>query len=108
MTMAVVALIGSIYISVRCHDWTWFARCGGLITLNGGVLATRRIIRLGVAQLFHDDHITDGGHFAPTPEEIESDKQDLLDIRAAKCAFCVIFVGTIICAFGDLLNRVFF
>jgi len=106
MIAAVVVVIISIFFSVRCHDWTWFARAGAVVTLIGGVLATRRIIRHGVAQLFIGKDIIDGGHSPPTPEEIESLRQDRLDRVAAICSFFVISAGTMIWAFGDLLNRV--
>jgi hypothetical protein len=105
MTGVVLAAIGSIMISVYYHDWTWFNRAGGVIVLLGGLLATRRIIRLGVKELFKADHTTSGGHIVPTPEEVESDRQDRLDIWAAKCAFWVVSAGTIIGAFDDLLGR---
>jgi hypothetical protein len=75
--------------------------------LIGGVLATRRIIRLGVEELFQTDHTIDGGHVVPTPEEKESESQDRRDIFATKSAFVIISVGTIIWAFGDLLGRAF-
>jgi hypothetical protein len=107
MIAAAVVVIISIFSSVRFHDWTWFGRAGAIVTLIGGVLATRRIIRHGVAQLFVEERdIIDGGHFAPTPEEIESLHQDRLDRVAAVCSFFVISAGTMIWAFGDLLNRV--
>ena len=76
------------------------------MTLLGGVLATRRIIRLGVDDIFEDDHTVDGGSVTPTPEEIESGRQARLDIVAAKLAFWFVSLGTIIWAFGDLVGGV--
>ena len=106
MVVASVVVVSSIYFSVRFHDWTWFGRAGGVVTLLGGMLATRRIIRSGVEELFQDSHTIDGGHAVPTPEEIEAERQDRLDIFAAKSSFWVISAGTIIWTFGDLLGCV--
>jgi len=107
MIAAVVVVIISIFSSVRFHDWTSFGRAGAIVTLIGGVLATRRIIRHGWAQLFVEEKdIISGGHAVPTPEEIESLHQDRLDRVAAVSSFFVISAGTMIWAFGDLLNRV--
>jgi len=107
MALVLIAAFTSIALSVRSHDWTWFGRGGGVITLLGGVLATRRIIRFGVEELFEDETVTDGGHVILTPEEIESVRQLRLDIRAAKLAFWVVSAGTLIWTFGDLLGRAF-
>ena len=76
------------------------------MTLLGGVLATRRVIRFGVDEIFEADHTVDGGTSTPTPEEIESARQDRLDIVAAKLAFWLVSLGTIIWAFGDLVGGV--
>jgi hypothetical protein len=102
---AVVVVIISIFFSVRFHDYNLFARFGAVVTQIGGLLATRRIIRHGLAQLLIGKDIIDFGHAIPTPEEIESLRQDRLDRVAAICSFFVIFGGTVIWAFGDLLLK---
>jgi hypothetical protein len=106
IALGVIAIIVSTIISCRFSDWTWFSRFGGIITLLGGVLATRRIIRLGVDEIFEDDHTIDGGGVVPTPEDIESSEQARRDIVAAKLAFWFVSLGTLIWAFGDLLSGV--
>lgn len=106
VSLGLAVIVGSLLISCRSSDWTWFSRFGGIVTLLGGVLATRRIIRLGVDDIFEDDHTVDGGSVTPTPEEIESGRQARLDIVAAKLAFWFVSLGTIIWAFGDLVGGV--
>ena len=76
------------------------------MTLLGGVLATRRIIRLGVDDIIEDDHSIDGAGFISMPEDIESGKQAKLDAVAAKLAFWFVSFGTIIWAFGDLVGGI--
>jgi hypothetical protein len=93
----------SITLSIVSCNWLWFARSGSILTLTGGVLAARRLIRLGVKEFFHAEHMVDGGHAAPTPDETESDRQEYLDIQAAHIGFWFIIIGTIIWAYGDLL-----
>lgn len=105
--LAITIEIIFIGLSMFFHDWTWFGRSGGVLTLIGGILAARRLIRLGVVGLiFHEEHF-DGGTFGDTEKakKEEDDKNHKRkDIRAGRFAFYLIFVGTLIWTFGDLLN----
>jgi hypothetical protein len=92
-----------IFLSIKECNWMWFARSGAVLTLCGGVLASRRLIRKGVAGLIYDEYHIDYGGIEPTEEQLITAKQTEMDIKAARCAFCFISIGTLIWAFGDLL-----
>ncbi|HUI31567.1 MAG TPA: hypothetical protein VLX91_15260 [Candidatus Acidoferrales bacterium] len=93
----------SFILSIVSCQWLWFSRSGSVITLAGGILAVRRLLRLGVKGFFHSQHTIDGGHYVLTPDEIESNRQELLDDRATYIGVCFIIIGTMIWAYGDLL-----
>ncbi len=104
-TFSVVWVLGSFAVSFFAHDWTWFGRSGAILTLSGAVLAVRPLLRMGVEEFYRDQHTIDGGHVEPTPEEVEAERQGQLDVRASHIGFWFVVIGTIIWAYGDLIQR---
>ncbi|MBA3692613.1 MAG: hypothetical protein H0W77_04115 [Acidobacteria bacterium] len=104
-TLSVIWVLVSLVISFFAYDWTWFGRSGAILTLGGAALALRPLLRMGVEEFYRDQHIIDGGHFDPTPEEVEAERQGRLDVRASHIGFWFVVIGTIIWAYGDLIQR---
>ena len=101
---AITFVVGvSLWGSIFTGDWHWFARSGGIVTFLGGLLAARRIIRLGVEQIYSMETEGDTAPLNETPEFIESLRQLKLDVRATHRGCVLVTIGTIIWAYGDLL-----
>ncbi len=109
VTVALVAVIGSTIWSAAYHDWHWFGRSGSILTLCGAALATRRLVRLGVAGFVKNENTIDGGFFEGdkvSDETRDAEREQLRDVRAANIGFWFILVGTLIWGYGDLLNKI--
>lgn len=102
--ITVIIEILASYYSITTHEWHWFGRSGSIVVLFGGILSSRRLIRMGLENFFKHETTVNGGHFTPTEEEKEAEKQLRKDIQAAQIGICVIIVGTLIWGFGDLLS----
>jgi hypothetical protein len=94
----------SVYLSVLLADWTWFSRSGAILTLSGAILAIRKLLRLGLEELYRDQHTINGGHVVPTPEELQAEEENRRDIKASRLGFCLLLIGTLIWGYGDLIN----
>jgi hypothetical protein len=58
---------------------------------------------MGYGAWYRSSKIIDGGHFVPTAEEIEEDRQSAIDARCVQVFGPVLAVlGTILWAYGDL------
>lgn len=105
---AVFALTGFFALfSFLTQDWTWFSRSGGLVLIVGGVMATRRIIRSGIEETLQGEYHISGGEAGTVIEELDSYKNDKADLIAAKMAFFVLPLGTVINCFGDLIGKLY-
>ena len=104
---AILWMLVSVGLSFRTADWGWFARSGAILTLSGGLLAARALLRLGVQGLYRAQHTIDGGHFIPTPEDIAKRNQQWLDAQSSHFGFWFIIIGTVIWAYGDLIGNLF-
>ena len=98
---SIFSTLFSVYISWKMHNWAWFGRFGSILALLGGVLATRRLIRRGVAGINYDESHINGGNLTDEPG---LGPEEIKDIEAARWGFWFIFLGTIIWGFGDLFN----
>ena len=76
------------------------------MTMCGVVLSVRPLVRMGLATWVESQRVIDGGHVVPTPDEIEATHQDFLDSRASQIGAFMALAGTVIWAYGDLLDRV--
>jgi hypothetical protein len=108
VAVALIWLAFSVLLSVVYHNWLWFGRSGSILTLCGAALATRRLIRLGVAGFVRSENTIDGGLLDASgkvsDETKDAEREQLLDVRAANVGFWFIFIGTLIWGYGDLLN----
>ena len=100
--LAIVTL--SLAISVATSKWHWFGRSGAIATLAGVVLTVRPLVRLGLAGFIEHTLTLDDGTVQPTPEEIEAQRQRVLDGRALKHGTWLVITGTLIWAYGELLG----
>jgi drug/metabolite transporter (DMT)-like permease len=92
-------------ISFCMKDVEAFQLSGAVMTVGGLLLAARKIIRLGSEESMNDEKTKDGGHFVPTPEEIEQSRQCELDIKANMWGIGLLVAGTLIWAFGGIVLR---
>ncbi len=95
----------SLSLSIYKNDVEWFQASGAIITICGVILASRKIIRLGIENFIKDEQTTDGGSFSPTQAEIESDKQVKKDIDAYHISIWLLIIGTFIWAYGGIILR---
>ena len=113
LTIAILLALGGLLIGFVLKDFSWFARFGALVVAVGITLLSRASvigedIRTHIAQdetgLSHLDpeHYKQTG--TPVPEWVQEDRRT----RKAVGVWgpFVSFIGTLIWAFGDLLNQV--
>jgi hypothetical protein len=101
---AIAFVSASMLLSYFTGKWHWFGRSGAVATLAEVVLSVRPLVRMGRAGWPLYMSTIDGGHAAPTEEEIESARQTDLDARAAQLGAVLAVLGTLIWAYGDLLG----
>lgn len=70
----------------------------------GVILSVRPVIRMGFDEWVKSLSIIDGGHFPPTPEEIECGRQAKLDAIASHVGIFMALIGTLVWAYGDLIG----
>ena len=95
----------SLAISIMKNDIEWFQASGAVVTIGGVILAARKVIRLGIEEFMRDEQTIDGGHFEPTQEEIEAQKQFEKDINSYKWSIVLLIVGTLIWAYGGIILK---
>ena len=106
-TIAVVVVLISAMASYQTHHWHWFGRSGSILTILGILLTIRPMIRMGLRKWIDYQSIIDGGNFVQTEEEKEANHQEYLDSIALKIGAIFSVVGTIIWAYGDLIECIF-
>jgi len=97
--------LSSLAFSIVRLDVEWFQASGAVVTIGGVLLAARQIIRLGIQEFIRDEQAIDGGHFKPTPEEIESQNQFEKDIYSYKWSIVLLMIGTLVWAYGGIVLR---
>jgi len=102
-----ISVFISIYVSWIYSDWTWFSRSGSILIIYGVILSARPIIRMGVMGLLKYYSTIDCGSASPTPQDIEDERQEYLDVKANKFGVFMAIAGTIVWAYGDLIERFF-
>lgn len=95
----------SLTFSIVRLDVEWFQASGAVVTICGVLLAARKIIRLGIEEFIRDEQTIDGGHFEPTPKEIESQNQFEKDIHSYKWSIVLLMIGTLVWAYGGIVLR---
>lgn len=74
--------------------------------MAGVLLSARPLVRMNLAQWIKITSTIDGGHAAPTPEEVEASRQSKLDAIAAQWGLILAFLGTLLWAYGDLIGGI--
>ena len=105
ITFSFLFSIISFFFSIYKNDAEWFQASGAIVTIGGVVLASRKIIRLGIENFIKDEETIDGGSFSPTSNEIESDNQFKKDIDAYHFSIFLLIIGTLIWAYGGTIIK---
>lgn len=102
--LAVAVGIAGITTSIWQDDWIWFSRVGSITVLIGAAISGRRLIRLGVKELYDREYLHDHGDAIPTSEEDLEIRQTGQDLMATREGLLVVALGTLIWGWGDLLG----
>ncbi|WP_270934793.1 hypothetical protein [Falsiroseomonas oryzae] len=107
LAAAVLAVAGSLWLSIATADWMWFARSGAILTALGLVLASRKILiaRADLVALLADMERSDGAERTARLESFKRLQRDLDRQVMEKAGFGLLIVGTLIWGYGDLLGR---
>lgn len=104
LVLGAVIVGSSFFASFHTGEWHWFQRSGALLVSIGAILSTRRLLRMGL-----DGLIQESSYFE-LAASIEADRDDThhretrLDLVSAYCGFAVVGLGTVIWAYGDLIE----
>lgn len=94
----------SFLASCITGKWHWFGRAGAIATMMGVILSIRSIVRKGLDEWVQSQNTIDGGGAALSPEDIEEERQERLDAKAAVIGVIMVLAGTIVWAYGDLIG----
>ena len=84
------------------------ARCGATWVVFAGAIIARPIIRVGYKTWSESSLVIDGGHFPPTPEEIEEGRQSRIDANCVQVFGPALgILGTVLWAYGDVAVNLF-
>ena len=107
LLLALTITVISTLISVKTGQWHWLPRSGALVVSIGAILSTRRLLRICIDGLLHKlSHEEISKQFS-TNTENPQDMQVQLDLKAAYYGFFVVGSGTLIWAYGDLINYLY-
>ena len=103
-TIAVLTLAMGLFISFKLNDWGWFARSGALVVVNGIILTSHHIIlhihelnRYHPRNSYNRDWASEEKHAF-----IHNDNEHRWFNE--KHGLHMLIGGTLIWAFGDLIN----
>lgn len=105
--IALLTLLLGATLSVGLHDWTWLARSGSLVVINGIVLTSHQI-------LDHINRLKLNQGRLPSQfgrDWAERDKRQFINEspegvwRYEKYGLYMLIIGTLVWGFGDLPNR---
>ena len=97
-----VSMTLSIIVSIYTEDASHVARAGALVTLAGIFMTTRRLlVKSAEKQSF--DPLKQGSKHVPLLESELLEKEEIEHLKAEKCGFWFLIVGTLIWAYGDLV-----
>lgn len=96
-----LVMLLSVLVSIATKDASHVARAGALVTLAGIFMTTRRLLVNSAEQAAS---LSDSGHTKPTEptSHAELAQQEIEHLKAEKCGFWFLIVGTVIWAYGDL------
>ena len=99
-TLSVMVL--SIVISIFTKDASYVARAGALVTLAGIFMTTRRLL-VSSAEKQSFDFLNQDAKALPRVEHEFLEKEEIEHLKAEKCGFWFLIIGTVIWAYGDLV-----
>jgi hypothetical protein len=107
LALAALSVGVSLWLSVATGDWMWFARSGAILTALGLVLASRKILiaRADLVALLAEMERADGAERTARLESFKRLQRDLDRQVMEKAGFGLLFLGTLIWGYGDLLGR---
>jgi hypothetical protein len=77
-------------------DWQWFHRTGAFVAILGVFIGARDILRQGLRRMIYNLRHIDYGHIKPTPEELEAERQEELNVIARCWGIFLTLLGSII------------
>ncbi len=89
----------SLVASLYTDAWHWFQRSGALMVSIGAVLSTRRPISLILESMFDTHGLRRISQFRDASSQDEAN-----ELRICLCGFIMVAMGTLICAYGDLVG----
>ena len=104
LVLAAAILVTSIFASVYTGQWHWFQRSGALVVGIGAILSTRRLLRMGLDGLLGGSSYFDIASNIQPNSDNKRDKESGRDLTAAYWGFIIVGFGTVIWAFGDLIE----
>lgn len=118
--VSLVVVIASIWADWGSESWAWFQRSGSLVSLTGGVLGYRSIMRMRVHGVGgantavvrgRIESVDDSGAVQTVSRSYDADTRRYLheaarDRIAGYIGAFLILLGTLIWGYGDLLGKV--
>ena len=98
--VSIVWTVAFVFVSQRTSDWTWLARSGSVDGIIGGVLTCRAVLRLSREERIRMRHMNVVE--VSSTSELEDQERDSI---AVQFGVCLLVVGTLLWAYGDLLPR---
>jgi phosphopantothenate synthetase len=105
-TIALLTLVLGIALSINQNDWSWFARSGSLIVVNGILLTSHHIIE-HMQQLKQHQ----ANHHKQVYRDWANEKKNSLLKESAECLWTnekyglyMLVLGTVVWGFGDIFN----
>ena len=97
----------STFISFKTGQWHWLQRSGALVVSVGAILSTRRLLRICINGLLNELPHEEIAKRFTTNAETPKDMQNQHDLTAAYYGFFIVSFGTLIWAYGDLINYLY-
>jgi hypothetical protein len=103
-TIAAVTLLLGIIVSINVNEWSWFARSGALVVVNGILLTSHHIIiHMHSLNRYHQQRLCNRDWAQDEKYEFIQDDNEHRWM-SEKHGLYMLIGGTLIWAFGDLFN----
>ena len=104
LIIGAIILAASFIASYYTGQWHWFQRSGALLVSIGAILSTRRLLRSGLDGLLHGSSASDVIAAIEKIRVYTVDHETRRDLLSAYRGFSVVGLGTVIWAYGDLIE----
>lgn len=99
--VSLVLLIVSICLDLYLDKTNFFQRAGSFVAGLGAIVLVRKLLSLTYEDAVKDEYIIDGGSFDTDFNQVEIEARK--NVNAIRIGTFLIFVGSIISGYGDLL-----